>query len=149
MKKGLIFLAIVFFAATSCKKKEVIKTNTVEVEATPSLIGNWEGYYGSRTISAPGDTSFYNPGYGYSMIFKSDGTANVYNTLLADSATGSLAQGTWVYSTNNTLVVNYTYVSSNQHFFVRAGIDSKMHAINGKWYNADGSVGGLFYLVKK
>lgn len=149
MKKELIFLAIAFFAATSCKKKEVIKTNTVEVEAAPSLTGNWEGYYGSRTVSSSGDTSFYAPNYGYSMIFKSNGTAHVYNTLLADSTTGSLAQGTWVYSTNNTIVVSYTYVSSNQHFFVRAAVDSKMHAINGKWYNHDGSVGGLFYLAKK
>jgi hypothetical protein len=149
MKKGLIFLAIIVLALASCKKKEIIQTNTVEVEAAPSLTGNWEGYYGSRTISAAGDTSFYNPSYGYSMIFKSDGTAKVYNTLLADSATGSLAQGSWVYSTNNTIVVDYTYVSPNQHFFVRAAIDPKMHAINGKWYNADGSVGGLFYLAKK
>ncbi|MGV3613662.1 MAG: hypothetical protein ACO1N0_22060 [Fluviicola sp.] len=149
MKKGLIFLAITTLALVSCKKKEIIQTNTVEVEAAPSLIGNWEGYYGLRTISASGDTSFYDPSYGYSMIFQSNGTANVYDTQLADSAAGSLAHGTWVYSTNNTIVVNYTYVSSNQHFFVRAAIDPKMHAINGKWYHADGSVGGLFYLVKK
>ncbi|WP_300659876.1 hypothetical protein [Fluviicola sp.] len=148
MKKGLIFLAITFFAFTSCKKKEVIKTNTVEVEAAPSLTGNWEGYYGGRTVSPSGDTSFYSPGYGYSMILKSNGTANVYNTLLADSTNGSTATGTWVYSTNNTIVVNYTY-GPGESYFVRAAVDSKMHAINGKWYNSNGSVGGLFYLAKK
>lgn len=141
-------MAIAFFAATSCKKKEVIKTNTVEVEAAPSLTGSWEGYYGGITVSPSGDTSFYSPDYGYSMVFKSNGIAKVYNTLLADSATGSSAQGTWVYSTNNTIVVNYTYIVGGS-YSVRAVVDSKMHAINGKWYNSDGSVGGLFYLAKK
>lgn len=148
MKKILIFPAFAVLAFTSCKK-EVIKTNTVEVEAEPSLIGNWEGYYGGRTVSASGDTSFYNPSYGYSMILKPNGIARVYNTLLSDTASGSSAQGTWVYSTNNTIVVNYTYSSFNDHYFARALVDSKMHSINGKWYNSDGSVGGLFYLAKK
>ncbi|MNE33887.1 hypothetical protein D3C87_06170 [compost metagenome] len=149
MKIGLIFLAMVFFAFTSCKKKEVIKTNTVEVEPEPSLTGSWEGYYGGIAVSASGDTSFYNPTYGYSMIFKSNGSAAVYNSKLADTAIADLAQGTWIYSTNNTIFVGYNYVSSNEYYFVRAVVDSKMHAINGKWYNSNGSVGGLFYLVKK
>lgn len=149
MKKRVFFLvaALVF---ASCKKKEVVKTetNTVEVEPQPSLLGVWEGYYGSRTVNGT-DTSFYTPAYGYSMIFKPNGEAIVYGSLLADTSESNKATGTWVYATNYTIAVNYTYVVAGVSYSARASIDPKMHACNGKWYNANGSVGGLFYLVKQ
>lgn len=145
---GFFLVAALMFA--SCKKKEVVKTetNTVEVEPQPSLLGAWEGYYGSKTVNGT-DTSFYTPTYGYSMIFKPNGAAIIYGSLLADTSESTRATGTWVYATNYTIAVNYTYVIAGVSYSVRASIDPKMHAINGKWYNADGSTGGLFFLVKK
>lgn len=149
MKTGWIFLVAVL-AFASCKKKEIIKTetNTVEVEPEPSLTGAWEGYYGSR-LSTGTDTTFYEPNFGYSMVFKPNGEALVYSSLLADTSENNRATGTWVYATNHTIQVSYTYVLSGISFSIRASIDPKMHAINGKWYSAGGSSGGLFYLVKK
>jgi hypothetical protein len=153
MRKGVVYWMIVFVVPFlfSCKK-EVIKTNTntVEVEPEPSLIGNWEGYYGSKTISSSGDTSYFEPLSGYSMILKPNGIAVVYNSLLEDTAIASMAYGTWVYSTNNKITVDYTYEPSfNVHYFIRANIDPNMHAINGKWYLFNWISGGLFYMAKK
>lgn len=149
MRNPGIFL-VVALAFASCKKKEVVKTetNTVEVEPQPSLLGAWEGYYGSRTVNGT-DTSFYTPTYGYSMIFKPNGEAIIYGSLLADTSESTRATGTWVYATNYTIAVNYTYVIAGVSYSARASIDPKMHAINGKWYNNGGSVGGLFYLIKQ
>jgi hypothetical protein len=149
MKKGWIFL-VAALAFASCKKKEIIKTetNTVEVEPQPSLLGAWEGYYGTKFVNGS-DTTFYEPSYGYSMIIKPNGEAEVYNALLADTAAANKAAGTWVYATNHTISVNYTYLSAGISYSFRASIDPKMHAINGKWYNADGSTGGLLFLIKK
>lgn len=144
------FFLVAALAFASCKKKEVVKTetNTVEVEPQPSLLGAWEGYYGNSTVNGS-DTSFYTPNFGYSMIFKPNGEAIVYSSLLADTSEGTRATGTWVYATNYTIAVNYTYIFAGASYSVRALIDPKMHAINGKWYNNGGSVGGLFYLVKQ
>jgi hypothetical protein len=149
MKKGGWILIVVAIVLASCKKKEIIKTETtiLEVEPEPSVIGVWEGYYGNRLISGT-DTTFYEPNYGYSMVFKPNGEALVYSSLLADTSENYRATGTWIYATNHTISVSYTYEVSGISFSARASIDPKMHAINGKWYNADGSTGGLFFLVK-
>lgn len=151
MKNGFVLLLIAGVAAgiVSCKKKEIVTTNTVEVEPQPSLIGAWEGYYGSRGITNSGDTCFYEPTYPYSMVLESGGTAKVYNTLLADTSASSRAVGNWVYASNNTIYVDYTYVSAGIQYIIRARVDPKMHAINGKWHYSDNAAGGLFYMAKK
>lgn len=145
----LILLAGVAGAFASCKKKEIVTTNTVEVEPQPSLTGAWEGYYGVSGITNSGDTCFYDLTYPYSMVLESGGTAKVYGALLADTSVSSRAVGNWVYASNNTIYVSYTYVSTGFRFIIRAKMDPKMHAINGKWYHSDNKTGGLFYMAKK
>lgn len=133
------------FIFSSCTKETV---KTVIQEPTPALEGTYEGYYGSRTING-GDTSYTNPAIGYSMIIKANGSATVYGTLLKDTSAIGRAEGTWVYSSDGKITVDYTYVNAGIRYIIRANVDSKFRAINGKWHNSDNSIGGLFYMVKK
>lgn len=143
----LFVAAAALTVLASCKKET--ETVTVYKDPAPSMEGAWEGYYGSKTVSSGGDTTFYNPTYGYSMVLKSGGKATVYSTLLKDTTASSRAEGTWVYSTDNKIVVDYTYVSASIRYIIRANVDPKMKAVNGKWYSASNAVGGLFYMVKQ
>lgn len=145
--KTLLLSALVVSALASCKKET--ETVTVEKEPTPSLIGAWDGYYGSRSINGS-DTLFTNPSNGYSMVLQSGGSAIIYDAALKDTTGGSRAVGSWIYSTNNTIVVDYKYINGGSRYIIRAKIDPKLRAMNGKYHNGtDNSVGGLFYMVKQ
>lgn len=145
--KTLLMTALIVSSLASCKKET--ETITVEKEPAPSLIGAWDGFYGSRSINGS-DTMYYNPGNGYSMVLQSGGNAIIYDAALNDTTGNSKAIGNWVYSSNNTIVVDYNYVIGGSRYIIRAKVDPKLRAINGKWHNGtDNSVGGLFYMVKQ
>jgi hypothetical protein len=133
------------FIFSSCTKETV---KTVIQEPTPALEGVYDGYYGSKSINGS-DTTYTNPTIGYSMIIKANGAATVYGTSLADSSSINRAEGTWVYSTDGKITVDYTYIGGGPRYIIRANVDSKFRSINGKWHNTDNTVGGLFYMVKK
>lgn len=145
--KIILLPACLALLVLGCKKET--KTETIIQEPNPAMEGNWDGFYGVRTINGT-DTSFREPTAGYSMVLKSGGKATVYDGALKDTGFASRAEGTWIYSTDNSVVVDYRYASGGTRYIIKAKVDTKMKALNGKWIiGLDGTVGGLFYMVKK
>ena len=132
MKTKLLMGIIALCVIGACKKKKE------DTPPPPTVVGYWEGKYGSGSAvpSAP-----------YYFLFRSNGTLRVYADA-TDTASAGKAEGTYIVS-GNTVKTTYTYPPSTS-YSTQSIIDAGFTTMDGTWGSgANVSGNGTFRIFKK
>ncbi|MBO9591550.1 MAG: hypothetical protein J7599_01490 [Niabella sp.] len=131
MKTTLFLTAMAVLIIAGCKKKK-------EDAPAPSVVGFWEGKYGSGSAV---------PNKPYFFLYRSNGTVRVYADA-ADTATAGKAEGTYIV-TGTTIKTTYTYPPSTS-YSTTAAVDAGFTTMDGTWGSgANTSGNGTFRIFKK
>ena len=131
MKTTLFLTAMAVLIIAGCKKKK-------EDASAPSVIGFWEGKYGSGSAV---------PNMPYFFLYRSNGTVRVYADA-SDTATAGKAEGTYIV-TGTTIKTTYTYPPSTS-YSTTAAVDAGFTTMDGTWGSgANTSGNGTFRIFKK
>jgi hypothetical protein len=129
--KLLIAVTLITVAFPFCKKD---KTDA------PTIVGFWSGKYGGTTTY---------PAFGYSILFRSNGTVRVFDGADTTSlAAHAKAEGSYTVS-GSTVTTTYVYPSGIT-YGTTGVVDAKLTFLEGIWGPAsDPTASGRFFVNKK